>query len=176
MAGSVNKAMMIGRLGRDPEVRTTNGGNRVVTFSLATSETWRDKATGERKERTEWHNVVIFNDALGKIAEQYLKKGSPVYLEGKVRTRQYEDRDGQPRKTTEIVIEQFSGELTLLGGGERPAPSPDSYGTTRVREPAQEQRQARPTLNEIDDPRQTMGRADSFGRSAASAIDDDIPF
>lgn len=120
MAGSVNKVILIGNLGRDPEVRRTNAGDSVVSFSVATTESWRDKASGERKDRTEWHNVVIFNENLGKIAEQYCKKGSKVYLEGQLQTREYTDRDGNQRKATEVVLQRFRGELTLLdsrGGG-----------------------------------------------------------
>ena len=114
MAGSVNKVILIGNLGRDPEVRRLNSGDAVVSFSLATTKSWRDKATGERKDRTEWHNIVIFNENLGKIAEQYLKKGSKVYLEGQLQTREFTDKDGNQRKTTEVVLQRFRGELTLL--------------------------------------------------------------
>jgi single-strand DNA-binding protein len=114
MSGSVNKVILIGNLGRDPEVRRTGSGDPVVNFSLATTESWRDKATGERKDRTEWHNIVIFNENLGKIAEQYCKKGSKVYLEGQLQTREYTDRDGNQRKSTEVVLQRFRGELTLL--------------------------------------------------------------
>jgi len=114
MAGSVNKVILVGNLGRDPEVRRTASGDPVVSFSLATSESWRDKATGERKERTEWHNIVIFNENLGRIAEQYCKKGSKVFLEGQLQTREYTDRDGNPRRITEVVLQRFRGELTLL--------------------------------------------------------------
>jgi single-strand DNA-binding protein len=116
MAGSVNKVILVGNLGRDPEVRRMNSGESVVSFSVATSETWRDKASGERKERTEWHNVVIFNENLGKIAEQYLKKGSKVYLEGQLQTRKFTDKNGAERQTTEVVLQRFRGELTLLDG------------------------------------------------------------
>jgi single-strand DNA-binding protein len=116
MSGSVNKVILIGNLGRDPEVRRMNSGDPVVSFSVATTESWRDKASGERKERTEWHNVVIFNENLGKIAEQYCKKGSKVYLEGQLQTREYTDRDGNQRKATEVVLQRFRGELTLLDG------------------------------------------------------------
>ena len=112
----LNKATLIGNLGKNPEVRTTASGQRVVTFSLATSETWKDRATGERKERTEWHNVVIFNENLAKIAEQYLKKGSKVYLEGQLQTRKYTDKNGQERQATEVVLQRYRGELTLLDG------------------------------------------------------------
>lgn len=116
MAGSVNKVIIVGNLGRDPEVRSFPNGGKVVNLNIATSETWRDKASGERKERTEWHRVAIFNEALGKIAEQYLKKGSTVYLEGQLETRKWQDQSGAERYTTEIVLRQFRGELTLLGG------------------------------------------------------------
>ena len=118
MAGSVNKVIIVGNLGRDPEVRTFPNGGKVVSLNIATSETWRDKASGERKERTEWHRVAIFNEALGKIAEQYLKKGSTVYIEGQLETREWQDQSGADRFTTEVVLRQFRGELTLLGGRE----------------------------------------------------------
>jgi len=115
MAG-VNKVIIVGNLGADPEVRNFQNGGKVVNLRIATSETWRDKASGERKERTEWHSVAIFNEALGKIAEQYLKKGSTVYIEGQLETRKWQDQSGADRYTTEIVLRQFRGELTLLGG------------------------------------------------------------
>jgi len=116
MAGSVNKVIIVGNLGRDPEVRSFGNGGKVVNLRIATSETWRDKQSGERKERTEWHSVAIYNEALGKIAEQYLKKGSTVYIEGQLETRKWQDQSGADRYTTEIVLRQFRGELTLLGG------------------------------------------------------------
>jgi single-strand DNA-binding protein len=121
MAGSVNKVILIGNLGRDPEVRSMPSGDRMVTFSVATSETWRDRNSGERREKTEWHNVVIFNDNLAKVAENYLRKGSKVYLEGSLQTRKYTDKDGNERSSTEVVIQKFRGELTLLDsrGGDR---------------------------------------------------------
>ena len=127
MSGSVNKVILIGNLGRDPEVRTMPSGDKIVTFSLATTESWRDKATGERKDKTEWHNVTIFNENLGRVAEQYCKKGSKVYLEGQLQTREYTDRDGNQRKATEVVLQRFRGELTLLDsrGGGRGAGSDD---------------------------------------------------
>ena len=122
MAGSVNKVILVGNLGKDPDVRRLNSGDQVVSFSVATSETWRDKASGERKERTEWHNVVIFNENLGKVAEQYCKKGTKVYLEGQLQTRKWQDQSGADRYTTEVVLQRFRGELQLLdsrgGGGE----------------------------------------------------------
>jgi single-strand DNA-binding protein len=162
MSGSVNKVILIGNLGRDPEVRRLNSGDSVVSFSVATSDSWRDKATGERKERTEWHNIVIFNENLGKIAEQYCKKGSKIYLEGQLQTREFTDRDGNQRKTTEVVLQRFRGELTLL----------DSRGGAR---------------GEQTDERGALESAGNFGRSspmepaenrgrASETIDDDIPF
>lgn len=122
MAGSVNKVILIGNLGADPEVRTMGSGGKVVNMRIATSENWTDKASGERREKTEWHNVVIFNENLARVAEQYLKKGSKVYVEGQLQTRKWQDQSGQDRYTTEIVLQRFRGELTLLdsrgeGGG-----------------------------------------------------------
>jgi single-strand DNA-binding protein len=166
MAGSVNKVILVGNLGKDPEVRRLNSGDQVVNFTLATSENWRDKNSGERKEKTEWHNVVIFNENLGKVVEQYCKKGSKVYVEGQLQTRKWQDKDGNDRYTTEVVLQRFRGELTLLdsrGGGEGRDSFPDEGG----------------------------GRGSSFNRAAASdrrpalsggggagagPIDDDIPF
>ena len=116
MAGSVNKVILVGNLGRDPEVRNTQDGSRIVHLSVATSETWKDRGSGERKERTEWHRVVIFNDRLGEIAERYLRKGSKVYLEGTLQTRKWAGQDGHERYTTEVVLGRFRGELTLLDG------------------------------------------------------------
>ena len=116
MAGSVNKVILVGNLGKDPEIRTLNSGDRVANLSLATSETWRDRASGERKERTEWHRVVIFNDNLVKVAEQYLKKGSTIYLEGALQTRKWTDQSGAEKYSTEVVLQKFRGELTMLGG------------------------------------------------------------
>jgi single-strand DNA-binding protein len=114
MAGSLNKVILIGNLGRDPEVRRLNSGDPVVNLSIATSENWRDKASGERKERTEWHRVVIFNENLAKVAENYLRKGSKVYIEGQLQTRKYTDKDGAERYTTEVVLQRFRGELVML--------------------------------------------------------------
>lgn len=116
MAGSVNKVILVGNLGRDPEVRRTQSGDPIVNLRIATSETWRDKASGERKERTEWHSVVIFNENLARVAEQYLRKGSKVYVEGQLQTRKWQDQSGQDRYTTEIVLTRFRGELTILDG------------------------------------------------------------
>ncbi len=115
MAGSVNKVILVGNLGKDPEIRRLNNGDPVVNLSVATSETWRDKQSGERKEKTEWHRVVIFNENIAKVAEQYLKKGSTVYIEGSLQTRKYE-QNGVEKYTTEVVLQKYRGELTMLGG------------------------------------------------------------
>ena len=116
MAGSVNKVILVGNLGADPEIRRLNSGDPVVNLRIATSESWRDKMSGERKEKTEWHSVVIFNDNLAKVAEQYLKKGMKVYLEGQLQTRKWQDQQGQDRYTTEVVLQKFRGELQMLDG------------------------------------------------------------
>ena len=115
MAG-VNKVILVGNLGADPEIRTLNSGDRVANLRIATSETWRDRATGEKKERTEWHRVVIFNDNIVKVAENYLRKGSTVYIEGAIQTRKWTDNAGVEKYSTEIVLQKFRGELTMLGG------------------------------------------------------------
>lgn len=114
MAGSINKVILVGNLGADPEIRRLNSGDPVVNLSIATSESWRDKQSGERREKTEWHRVVIFNDALAKVAEQYLKKGMKVYIEGQLQTRSWEDQSGQKKYTTEVVLQRFRGELQML--------------------------------------------------------------
>ena len=116
MAGSLNKVTLIGNLGKDPEVRRMQSGDPVVNLSIATSETWRDKASGERKEKTEWHRVVIFNKGLADVAEKYLRKGSKVYLEGALQTRKWTDKDGQEKYSTEVVVQNFRGELVMLDG------------------------------------------------------------
>ena len=118
MAGSVNKVILVGNLGRDPEIRSTQAGTRIANLSLATSESWRDKNSGERKERTEWHRVVIFNENLIQVAERFLKKGSKVYLEGQIETRKWTDQSGQEKYSTEVVLRPFRGELTMLDGRE----------------------------------------------------------
>ena len=115
MAG-VNKVILVGRLGRDPEVRTFSNGGKVVNLRLATSETWKDKQSGERREKTEWHSVAIFNEPIGRIAEQYLRKGSEVYIEGQLETRKWQDQSGQDRYSTEVVVRPFTGNMTLIGG------------------------------------------------------------
>ena len=132
MAGSVNKVILVGNLGRDPEIRSTQDGTRVANLSVATSESWRDKASGERRERTEWHRVAIFNEKLVEIAEKYLRKGSKVYIEGSLQTRKWTDQSGQEKYTTEIVLQRFRGELTMLdgrGGGEAPAEGEEMAGS-----------------------------------------------
>ncbi|MDQ7248212.1 single-stranded DNA-binding protein [Dongia sedimenti] len=116
MAGSVNKVILIGNLGRDPEIRTTQDGTKVANLSLATSENWRDKTSGERREKTEWHRVVVFNDRLVDVIEKYLKKGATIYIEGALQTRKWTDQSGQEKYTTEIVLQKYRGELTMLGG------------------------------------------------------------
>jgi len=126
MAGSVNKVILIGNLGRDPEVRTMQSGGKVVSFSIATSESWNDKMSGERKEKTQWHRIAIFNERLGEVAEKYLKKGAKVYLEGSLESRKYTDKDGQEREITEVVLARFRGELTMLDG--RGGEGGGSYG------------------------------------------------
>lgn len=123
----MNRAILIGRLGRDPEVRTFQNGGRVVAFALATSERWKDKA-GEKQERTEWHNIQIFNEGLGKVAEQYLRKGSQCMIEGQIQTREFKDKDGNQRKATEIVVPRFGGSLELLGGKDSDAKASKSSG------------------------------------------------
>src|SRR3974390_870938 len=131
MAGSVNKGILIGNLGKDPEIRRTQDGRPIAHFNVATSDTWRDKTTGERRERTEWHRVVIFNEGLCRIAEQYLKKGSKVYLEGSLQTRKWQDQSGQDKYSTEVVLQGFNSVLTMLdgrGGGGGGALSDESGG------------------------------------------------
>jgi single-strand DNA-binding protein len=147
MAGSVNKVILIGNLGKDPEIRRTQDGRPIANLSVATTDTWRDKATGERRERTEWHRVVIFNEGLCRIAEQYLKKGSKVYLEGSLQTRKWQDQSGQDKYTTEVVLQNFNSQLTMLdrlgaGGGDLGSDENggDNFGAagpaTRERKPA----------------------------------------
>jgi single-strand DNA-binding protein len=148
MAGSVNKVILIGNLGKDPEIRRTQDGRPIAHLSVATSDTWRDKTTGERRDRTEWHRVVIFNEQICRIAEQYLKKGSKVYLEGSLQTRKWQDQSGQDKYTTEVVLQGFNAQLTMLdrlgsGGGGGELGSSDSVGefgspgpTVRDKQPA----------------------------------------
>ncbi len=142
MAGSVNKVILIGNLGADPEIRRTQDGRPIANLRVATSESWRDKTTGERREKTEWHRVVIFNEGLCKIVEQYLKKGSKVYQEGALQTRKWQDKDGQDRYSTEVVLQGFNSQLTMLdraGGGGGGASAGDDFGSagpTAARKPA----------------------------------------
>jgi single-strand DNA-binding protein len=143
MAGSVNKVILIGNLGADPEIRRTQDGRPIANLRVATSESWRDKNSGERREKTEWHRVVIFNEGLCKIAEQYLKKGSKVYLEGQLQTRKWQDKDGQDKYSTEVVLQGFNSQLTMLdragGGGGGADVSDDGFGAqgaTAARKPA----------------------------------------
>lgn len=149
---SVNKVVLIGNLGRDPETRRTGNGDAVVSFSVATAETWRDKSTGERKEKTEWHNVVIWNEHIGKVAETYCKKGSKVYIEGQLQTREFTDKDGNQRKSTEIVLQRFRGELVLLDGKRDEAPKDNAENFTKA-------------------VKQTFGKG-----PVSDQINDDIPF
>ncbi len=138
MAGSVNKVILIGNLGKDPEVRTTNSGEMIANFTIATSDRWKDKNTGEAKEKTEWHRIVVFNDNLARVVNDYCRKGQTVYVEGSLQTRKWTDQQGVEKYTTEIVLQRFNGTLTLLGGkrdgaGPPPADSADDYGQTRTR-------------------------------------------
>ena len=163
MAGSVNKVILVGNLGRDPEARTMQNGGKVVSFSIATSESWADKASGERKEKTQWHRIVIFNERLGDVAEKYLKKGAKVYIEGSLETRKYTDKDGAERETTEVVLLRFRGELTMLdgrgeGGG---ASEGGGYAPRAASAPA-----AKPA----------GGRAPSWEPPRGGDLDDEIPF
>jgi single-strand DNA-binding protein len=176
MAGSVNKVILVGNLGRDPEIRSTQDGQRIANFTLATSESWRDRMSGERKERTEWHRVAIFNERLVEIAEKYLRKGSKVYVEGQLQTRKWQDQQGQERYTTEIVLSRFRGDLTMLdgardGGGARGGMGEggfDDYGA----EPAMA---AAPSSARGGAP--MGGNGGRGGRSStANDLDDDIPF
>ena len=163
MAGSVNKVILVGNLGADPEVRTLPSGNKVVNLSVATSDSWRDKNSGERKEKTEWHRVVIFSEGLVRVAEQYLKKGAKVYLEGALQTRKWQDQSGADKYSTEVVLQGFNSTLTMLdgrgeGGGESTGfsgpPSSRSEGRSEGRRPA--------------------ASAPAF--ESSSGMDDDIPF
>ncbi len=175
MAGSVNKVILIGNLGRDPEVRRMNNGESVVNFSIATSDTWRDKATGERKERTEWHNIVIFNENLGKIAEQYLKKGSKVYVEGALQTRKYTDKAGVEKLAVEVVLQRFRGELTLLDGRQGGGAMDDDsgYGGGQVSGGG---RSGGEFGRSSPMDRRTPAPAGGGGGRPSNDLDDDIPF
>ena len=173
MAGSVNKVILIGNLGRDPEVRFAQDGTKIVNFPVATSETWRDRQSGDRRERTEWHRVVIFNDRLGEVAEKYLKKGAKVYLEGALQTRKWTGNDGQERYTTEVVLQKFRGELTMLdtrggaggGAGDYDAPGAAPSGDGPDWGPA-----SGPTGGS------GSGGGAPAGGKAGGDLDDEIPF
>ncbi|UXS04439.1 single-stranded DNA-binding protein [Agrobacterium tumefaciens] len=163
MAGSVNKVILVGHLGADPEIRHTQAGAGIASLRLATSESWRDKDSGERKERTEWHSVVVFTEGLVKICEQYLKKGAKVYIEGKLQTRKWQHSDGGDRYTTEVVLNGFNATLTMLdsqGSGNRPPPAsdPDQYGRQSSRQSG------------------SSGSNASDRRDFSHDMDDDIPF
>jgi single-strand DNA-binding protein len=135
MAGSVNKVILIGNLGKDPEIRRTQDGKAIANLTVATSESWRDKSNGERKEKTEWHRVVIFNENIAKIAEQYIRKGSSVYIEGQLQTRKWTDKDGVDKYSTEIVLQGFNSVLTLLGGKQEAArPDPEQEFKSAVKQ------------------------------------------
>ena len=172
MAGSINKVILVGNLGRDPEIRSTNDGTRIANLRLATSESWRDRNSGERKERTEWHSVVIFNERLVEIAEKYLRKGSKIYVEGALQTRKWTDQQGQERYSTEVVLQRFRGELTMLdgartGGGASEGGDYEDYsgGGDQVRYGGTGQATS------------GFGGGSSRSRSPASAdLDDEIPF
>src|SRR5215207_10130 len=163
MAGSVNKVILVGNLGRDPEVRHTSSNQKIVHLSVATSERWKDRPSGEPRERTEWHRVVIFNEHLADIAERYLRKGSPVYLEGTLQTRKWTDQGGQERYTTEVVVPRFRGELTFLGGARE-------GGGTGYRSPAPG---SGPPERGPSDP---GGGGRGRPTSIADQLDDDVPF
>ncbi len=170
MSGSVNKVILVGNLGKDPEVRRTQNGDPIVSFSIATTESWRDKSTGERKDKTEWHDVVIFNENLAKVAESYLKKGSKVYIEGQLQTREWDDQQsGQKRKRTEVVLQRFRGELTLLDSrGRGESGEMGSSGGGMV-----EDRSGGGNFGRSS-PMERRPAAAPAGR--ASTLDDDIPF
>ena len=164
MAGSVNKVTLVGNLGRDPEVRSMQDGGKIVQLSIATSESWKDKNSGERREKTEWHRVVIFNENLGRTAEQYLKKGSTVYIEGQLQTRKWTDQQGQEKYTTEVVLQRYRGELTMLGGRADSLPSP-GYNDTN-------------SDSGFNSAAQNEGSSNDVSRSISGIddLDDEIPF
>jgi single-strand DNA-binding protein len=171
MAGSVNKVILVGNLGKDPEVRRMQNGNPVVNLTVATSDTWRDKGTGERKEKTEWHRVVIFSEGLAKVAEQYLKKGAKVYIEGALQTRKWTDPQGVEKYTTEIVLQGFNSTLTMLdgkGGGGAGAGGGDSYGGDMGGDFG--------SSSPSSAPARRAPAAVSSGGGRSSDMDDDIPF
>lgn len=170
MAGSLNKVILIGNLGADPEVRRLNSGDQVANLRIATSESWRDRNTNERKERTEWHNIVIFNENLIKVVEQYLKKGSKIYIEGQLQTRKWQDQNGHDRYTTEVVLQKYRGELQMLdgrggaGGEQMQAANQASYGSSGFVDSGSNQRNAFGQNNNQQE--------ESFSHK----LDDDVPF
>lgn len=164
MAGSVNKVILIGNLGRDPEVRSMSNGGKVVNLNIATSESWNDRQSGQRQERTEWHRVVIFNENLGQVAEKYLRKGSKVYVEGSLQTRKWTDQSGAEKYTTEIVLQRFRGELTMLDGPRQGGEGGGDFGGGNSYGGGSQQ---------SGGGRQSSGGWDA---PASSALDDDIPF
>ena len=181
MAGSVNKVILVGNLGRDPEIRNTQDGSKIVNLALATSETWNDKASGERKERTEWHRVVIFNDRVADVAERFLKKGAKIYVEGSLQTRKWTDQGGQERYTTEIVIGRFNGQLTMLdgraGGGDSAGYSGGGMSEPAMSSPAPMRERAsassRPASGAA---RGGAAGAPSWDAPRGGDLDDEIPF
>ena len=167
MSGSLNKVTLIGNLGSDPEIKAMQNGDKIVNLSIATSDRWKDKSTGEQRERTEWHRVVIFNDALGRIAEQYLKKGSTIYIEGQLQTRKWTDQQsGQEKYTTEVVLQRYRGEITMLGG--RPDNSINNQSQSQNSMSNQNQ-----SSNEHSNFQETSQNQVS---NLASDLDDEIPF
>jgi single-strand DNA-binding protein len=163
MAGSVNKVILIGNLGRDPEIRSTQDGNKIVQLNLATSESWSDRASGERKERTEWHRVVIFNERIAEVAEKYLRKGSKVYVEGALQTRKWTDQSGQEKYTTEVVLGKFRGELTMLDGARGAGEGGFEGGGYGASRPAAA-------------PARTGAGSPSWDAPKGGDLDDEIPF
>jgi single-strand DNA-binding protein len=170
MAGSVNKVILIGNLGADPEVRHTQDGRAICTMRVATTESWRDKQTGERREKTEWHSIVIFSEQLAKVAQQYLKKGSKVYLEGQLQTRKWQDNSGNDRYTTEVVLQNYAGQLTMLDGRNGSTGFHDSgsstYDTGGGSREAGDQRRAGPAKSQDG----------AAPRSFEKELDDEVPF
>jgi single-strand DNA-binding protein len=169
MAGSVNKVILVGNVGKDPEVRTSQDGTKIVNFSLATSENWTDRASGERKERTEWHRVVVFNDRIGEVVEKYVRKGRKVYVEGSLQTRKWTDQAGVEKYSTEVVIGRFRGELTLLDGRSDGEGAAEGGGYQRERAPA-----ARPAAAAA--PRSGGGGPSWDAPKSGGDLDDEIPF
>ena len=173
MAGSVNKVILIGNLGKDPKISNLNSGDRAVSFTLATSDSWKDKNTGERKERTEWHNIVVYNENIGRVVEQYCKKGTKVYLEGQIQTRKYNDNSGAEKYITEIVLQRFRGELTLLdsrpGGDSR-----DEFSGSEARPSGGFSRSSAPAERRPASASSNGGGMGGGGRGGD--LDDDIPF